>query len=134
MKTPYKLVLCADDDADDRELLCSAIKEIQPTYQIEHTSNGEELLMKLQEVTNKGLKPCLIILDMNMPKKDGKATVLEIKQNPDWSDIPVAILTTSPRHLYADLELKYNIPVVTKPSKMETLTHEVSKLLSHCSM
>jgi CheY-like chemotaxis protein len=133
MQTPYKLVLCADDDADDRELLCDAIKKIQPTYNIEHTSNGEELLIKLEEITHKGLKPCLIILDMNMPKKDGKATVLEIKQNPAWADIPVAILTTSPRHLYADLEIKYSIPVVTKPRKMDTLTQEVTKLLSHCS-
>jgi len=132
MQPPYKLVLCADDDADDRELLCDIIKKIEPGYNIEHTSNGEELLLKLQEVTHKGLKPCLIILDMNMPKKDGKTTALEIKQNPDWANIPVAILTTSPRHLYADLEQKYSIPIVTKPRKIDILTQEVIKLLSGC--
>jgi two-component system response regulator len=128
-----KLILCADDDTDDRELLCDTIRQIEPEYQVEHSANGEELLVKLEELVANGHTPCLIILDMNMPKKDGKTTVIEIKEHPQWSKIPVAILTTSARHLYADLELKYNVPIVTKPGKVATLVHEVSELLKHCS-
>jgi len=130
---PPKIVLCADDDKDDRDLLCDTIQELQPGFIVEHTSNGEELLVKLEELISKKMKPCLIILDMNMPKKDGKATVIDIKTNPEWCDIPVAILTTSERYVYADLELKYNVPIVTKPARVSTLKQQVTELLQHCS-
>jgi CheY-like chemotaxis protein len=132
LESKSKLILCADDDKDDRDMLCETIQQLQPDYIVEPTGNGEELLSKLEELILQKKKPCLIILDINMPKKDGKATVIEIKTNPEWSDIPVAILTTSERYVYADLELKYNVPIVTKPTSLSTLKQQVTKLLQHC--
>jgi CheY-like chemotaxis protein len=127
-----KIVLCADDDPDDRELLCETATRIDPAVRIVHSENGEQLLIKLRELESIDLYPCLIILDMNMPIMDGRDTLIHIKKNPDWASIPVAIFTTSQREFYKDLEQEYGVNIVTKPAKYSAIIEEVSQLLSHC--
>jgi CheY-like chemotaxis protein len=127
-----KIVLCADDDPDDRELLCETATKIDPSVKVVHSENGEQLLTKLRELESINIYPCLIILDMNMPILDGRDTLIEIKKNPDWADIPVAIFTTSKREFYTDLEREYGVNIVTKPAKYAAIMAEVSQLLSHC--
>jgi CheY-like chemotaxis protein len=130
--TSQKIILCADDDPDDRELLCNTINEIEPTYKVIHAINGADALEQLKHLTESNQFPCLIILDMNMPIMGGKETLIELKKNSKWSAIPVVIFTTSPKYLYTDLAMQYNIEVVTKPSSYTTIVKEVSQLLSHC--
>lgn len=132
MQTIKKLILCADDDPDDRELLCETATKLDPSVTIVHAEHGEHLLKKLEDLTSKNLLPCLIILDMNMPVMDGKTTLIELRKHSEWNKIPVAIFTTSPRHLYSDLEFNYNVTVVTKPTKYSGIMNEVTQLLSHC--
>jgi CheY-like chemotaxis protein len=127
-----KIVLCADDDPDDRELLCETATKIDPSVRVVHSENGEQLIQKLIELESIDLYPCLIILDMNMPILDGRDTLIQIKNNPNWADIPVAIFTTSQREFYKDLETQYGVNIVTKPAKYSAIMHEVTQLLSHC--
>ncbi len=128
-----KIVLCADDDPDDRELLALAINELDPTYKVLTALNGEDALEKLVELNSIGQNPCLVILDMNMPVMDGKDTLEIMKTHSHWYSLPVAIFTTSPREMYADIALKYDVHIITKPAKYASMMQEVSQLLSFCS-
>ncbi|WP_343669405.1 response regulator [Chitinophaga sp.] len=93
-------ILIADDDADDQELIKAAFEENSTDYQINFVENGEELLLYLRrggQYANEMLhpRPHIILLDLNMPKKDGREALKEIKADPLLKSIPVIILTTS---------------------------------------
>lgn len=128
-----KIVLCADDDPDDREMLAAAINEVEPSYKVLTALNGEDALAKLSELNSIGHNPCLVILDMNMPVMNGKETLEALKTNAHWYYVPVAIFTTSPREMYADLALKYDVHIITKPARYSNMKAEVTQLLSFCS-
>jgi CheY-like chemotaxis protein len=129
----FKIVLCADDDPDDRNLLAGAINELEPSYTVLTASNGEDALEKLLQLNSIGHNPCLVILDMNMPVLDGKETLERLKSHAHWYYLPVVIFTTSPREQYADIALKYDVHIITKPAKYSGMMKEVSQLLSFCS-
>ena len=74
-----KIVLCVDDDPDDRDLIRNAIFHVDPSYTVAHATNGKEALQYLQRASETEL-PCLVILDINMPVMDGKQTLVEIKR------------------------------------------------------
>ena len=94
------LILMADDDDDDRLLAVDALKESKVAGQLEFVANGEELLDYL---CHRGKfahrcgapRPGLILLDLNMPRMDGREALREIKADPELRRIPVVVLTTS---------------------------------------
>jgi CheY-like chemotaxis protein len=93
-------ILMADDDADDRLLAQDALSECRLANDLHFVENGEELLDYLRhrdKYSNLGSspRPGLILLDLNMPKKDGREALKEIKADPDLRMIPVVVLTTS---------------------------------------
>ena len=94
------VILMADDDADDRLLAKDALSECRLANDLHFVENGEELLDYLKrrgKYTDlaSAPRPGLILLDLNMPKKDGRESLQEIKADPDLRKIPVVILTTS---------------------------------------
>lgn len=93
-------ILMADDDEDDRLLARDALKESRVVNRLYCVENGVELLHYLEghgKYANREKYPMpgLILLDLNMPKKDGREALQEIKANPTIRRIPVVILTTS---------------------------------------
>ena len=93
-------VLMAEDDPDDRFLMEQAFMEIGNHADLRFVEDGEELmdyLLRSDRYTDPEFspRPALIFLDLNMPKKDGRQALLEIKANPDLQRIPVVIWTTS---------------------------------------
>lgn len=95
-----KSILVADDDADDRELIKVAFEENGADVEICFVENGEELLHYLhrQGKYKEGEKypyPSLILLDLNMPKKDGREALRTIKEDARLKSLPIVILTTS---------------------------------------
>lgn len=94
------LVLMADDDDDDRLLAYEALIESKAGYEIHFVKDGIELMRYLYREgefsvhRNKPL-PNLILLDLNMPRKDGREVLVELKADPALKKIPVVILTTS---------------------------------------
>lgn len=94
------VILMADDDADDRMLAKDALQESRVLNDLRFVEDGEELMDYL---TRKGKyanaddspRPGLILLDLNMPKKDGREALKEIKSDPNLRRIPVVIMTTS---------------------------------------
>lgn len=93
-------ILMADDDADDRLLTQDAMVESRVLNRLVFVEDGVELVDYLNGFGKYGNRdlypmPSLILLDLNMPKKDGREALVEIKSNPETRRIPVVILTTS---------------------------------------
>lgn len=84
-------ILLADDDADDRNFFEEALAMTEHPMQVVMVKEGEALIQRL----NSSPLPQLIFLDLNMPRKNGAQCLAQIKNNPDWSGIPVVILSTS---------------------------------------
>jgi len=137
MKTSKPIeILIADDDAEDRMLILDALKESRLKNTVQYVENGEELLDYL---LNKGKyadkkkypTPGIILLDLNMPKKDGREALKEIKENKDLKSIPIIILTTSKAE--EDIIKTYGLGVnsfITKPvtfSAMVDVTNTLKK-------
>ncbi|MDQ3278749.1 MAG: response regulator [Bacteroidota bacterium] len=91
-QTKELTILLADDDPVDRELFIEGMTETGAKFKVDEVENGEELLTHLSSV--KAL-PDLIILDLNMPVKDGRETLKELKSSEVYRHIPVFILSTS---------------------------------------
>ncbi|MFL5814922.1 MAG: response regulator [Bdellovibrionia bacterium] len=113
-------LLVADDDADDRLMIKDALEENRLANDLHFVEDGEDLmdyLMKRGKYENTPApRPGLILLDLNMPKKDGREALRDIKSNPALKDIPVVVLTTSKAE--EDIFRTYNLGVnsfVTKP-------------------
>jgi CheY-like chemotaxis protein len=97
---PANLILMAEDDSDDRLLVKDAMAECGWQGDLRFVENGEELLDYL---TRRGAysqsgsapRPGLILLDLNMPRKDGREALREIKADAELRRIPVVVFTTS---------------------------------------
>ena len=103
-------ILMADDDEDDCMLASEALAESPLQHQLYFVKDGEELMDYLYQRgeyanANNAPLPGLILLDLNMPKKDGREALREIKTNPTFRQIPVVILTTSKAE--EDIQLCY---------------------------
>lgn len=90
-----RTVLLIDDDEDDLRMLEDALKLIDSNHQIIEAKDGMEGLQKLMQLKNKNTLPCLIVLDINMPRIDGRQTFVSIKADETLSKIPVVIFSTS---------------------------------------
>src|ERR1700709_293059 len=91
-------ILVAEDDSDDRFLLQTAFKEKGYDDKLEFVENGVELIEYLSNIHNHPYNnnyPYFILLDLNMPKKDGREALKEIKQHPVFKKIPIIVFTTT---------------------------------------
>jgi CheY-like chemotaxis protein len=128
-----KVILMAEDDVDDRLLAQDALKESGSEGDLQFVDNGEELLDYLLgrgKYNADTPRPRLILLDLNMPLKDGRQALREIKSNPLLRQIPVVVLTTS--HADTDIDLIYHLGAnsfITKPVRYEALV-EVMRIVS----
>lgn len=129
-------ILMADDDADDRLLAKEALEESRLRNEIYFVEDGEELLDYLNRrgkyaAPGKAPRPGLILLDLNMPRKDGREALREIKAAPDLRRIPVVIMTTSKAEedVFRSYDLGAN-SFITKPVTFERLV-EMMKVLGH---
>ena len=93
MKTSSKPILLVEDDQVDAMTVRRALKELHVLNRLEHTENGEEALAYLHDETRE--RPCIILLDLNMPIMNGIELLQLIKREPVLRRIPVVILTTS---------------------------------------
>lgn len=131
-ETNQQLIICAEDDPEDFQLFWETASTLHPSLHIVHAENGEVLLKKLEKFVNEGKKPCLIIMDVNMPIMDGREALMQIQKHEQWREIPVAIYTTSSKELYKDLEQQYGAKVFMKPVTYTDIIETVKSLLSYC--
>ena len=127
-------ILMADDDPDDRLLTEEALLESHLLNDLYFVEDGEELLDYLYQRGNysapkKAPRPGVILLDLNMPKKDGREALEEIKADPSLRQIPIVILTTSKAE--EDIFRTYDLGAssfITKPVTFESLVEVMQTL------
>ena len=127
-----KVILLADDDLDDQELLEEAILELEPSAEVHTVMSGRQVVEYLQQCNGTDL-PCLIILDYNMPEASG-AEVLQLLCNDSrYTNIPKVIWSTSnaPSHIQDCLD-KGAAWYFVKPAKLSQLTSLAEKMLALC--
>jgi CheY-like chemotaxis protein len=115
-------ILMADDDEDDRALTLEAVADARLANEMRFVVDGQELMDYLKhegdysEGGKEAPKPGVILLDLNMPKKDGREALAEIKTDPKLRTIPVVVLTTSKAEedIFRTYELGVN-SFITKP-------------------
>ena len=128
-------ILIAEDDADDRFLLQSAFHENGFRDTLHFVENGVEVLEYLSRLTagtDEVRTPRFILLDLNMPKKDGREVLKEIKQNVALKNIPVIIFSTTnnEQEMKRCYELGAN-SYITKPNSYENLIKTVAAFRSY---
>jgi CheY-like chemotaxis protein len=124
-------ILMADDDEDDRMSTQDAFREHHLANEFHTVNDGEELMDFLHRrgKYQDAPRPGLILLDLNMPRKDGREALREIKSDPQLRSIPVVILTTSREE--EDILKTYDLGAnsfITKPVGFDSLVQLVSTM------
>lgn len=127
-------ILMADDDEDDRRSVAKAWKSSRAANPIHFVNDGEELMDYLHHRGQfadvaEWARPGVILLDLNMPKKDGREALREIKADPELRQIPIIVLTTSKAEedIYRTYELGGS-SFITKPVTFTSLVDLVQVL------
>ncbi|HEY0026079.1 MAG TPA: response regulator [Longimicrobium sp.] len=128
------LILMADDDADDRLLAADALAEARLNNELRFVEDGEELMDYLNRrgrwsAPGAAPRPGLILLDLNMPRKDGREALREIKAHPELRRIPVVVLTTS--RAEEDVVRSYDLGAssfISKPVTFDGLVSAIKAL------
>lgn len=131
------IILLADDDPDDRLLTREALQENGAKNDFRTVEDGEELgdyLFRRGKYSNpeQSPRPGLILLDLNMPRKDGREALREIKNHPELKKIPVVVLTTSKAE--EDICRTYDLGVnsyIAKPVTFESLVGVMNDLVKY---
>jgi CheY-like chemotaxis protein len=128
-----KVVLMADDDPEDCILATEAFRESGTNAEFLCIDNGIKLMACLHErssLKETGL-PGFILLDLNMPQKDGREALIEIKAEPSLRHLPIVILTTSREQRDIDFAIKAGADLfITKPDTFEEWVEMMKSLAS----
>lgn len=127
-------ILMVDDDPDDRLLFKEACEEVRLRNPIEFLENGEQLIDYLKRQGDYAGRsgepyPGVILLDLNMPLKDGREALEEIKSDPDLRHIPIVVLTTSKSE--DDILSSYGLGAssyIVKPISLDRLMRVVNSI------
>ena len=126
-------ILCVDDDEDDQLFLREVILSQPHSFDLKEVKNGYEALIYLEGCLARQEVPCLIIMDLNMPKMDGKATVRKIKEHTELSKIPIAVFTTSARTADKNYFEELGVFFITKPFDYDVFKTKVADILRYCA-
>jgi CheY-like chemotaxis protein len=135
-------ILMADDDEDDRDLTRDALESADYVEQMKFVADGQELVDYLRgdgqyaspQTPAERPQPSIILLDLNMPRKDGREALAEIKGDEELRHIPVVVLTTSSDEM--DVRRAYDLGAnsyITKPvtgSKLESMLDRLAEYWS----
>jgi CheY-like chemotaxis protein len=121
------IILIVDDDAEDIELFCEAVSEIDGTISCVEAYNGVEALKILQRDQ---LLPHFIFLDINMPFMNGQKCLAELKRNPIYKDIPVVMYSTTNNEQQIEECQALGASFLTKPNSYTDLLISLRPILS----
>ncbi len=131
------MILVAEDDPDDQFLLVEALEENGWDCQYHFVTDGEEVMDFLYHRgsysdIHRFPRPSLILLDLNMPRKDGREVLRDIKFDPGLRQIPIVVLTTSSN--IDDITKAYDLGVnsfIAKPVSFESMVTTVRVLIGY---
>ncbi|WRH68969.1 MAG: response regulator [Planktothrix sp. GU0601_MAG3] len=124
MEEKSKMIFLVEDNKADIRLIQEALKNSPISHEVMTVSNGVDAMAFLRQEGEyeNAPRPDLILLDLNLPRKDGREVLAEIKSDPSLKRIPVVILTTS--HNQEDIHHSYDLHVncyITKSRNLSQL-------------
>jgi CheY-like chemotaxis protein len=122
MKSRY--IIFADDDADDLELITGFFKQYNQNVNVLEFKDGKEVLKFLDDFAARTNQPLLIVLDINMPRMNGRETLVAIRKHDIFKNTPVVVYTTSSSKQDQEFCKKHNASWVNKPYNI----HDVKKI------
>lgn len=125
-------ILYIDDDADDIQLLQDALRYVDGNYELKEAADGQEGLELLHQMKAKQSLPCLIILDINMPRMDGRQAFHHIRSDEKLAGIPIVVFSTSNSQLDQIYFKGKNVEYITKPINFPHLIEVANRMLDHC--
>lgn len=130
--TSKPILVYADDDSDDLQLVNETMSVYKDSVDIRLFNSGTKAFEFLLEMEKQAVKPCLILLDMNMPGMSGKKLLPLIRKIPFFNDVPVSLFTTSSsRHDY-QFALRFDAGFITKPMNFKQFELVAEQFLSQC--
>src|SRR6185503_129049 len=131
MKIQHTIVLI-DDDRDDLLLLHEVIKSLNGEYAVIEAENGEVGLLLINKLEQAGEAPCLIVLDLNMPRMDGRETFVKLRKTHHLRNTPILIFSTSShtkdREFFEDKQSAY----LVKPVRFHELLTAAQRMINLC--
>jgi CheY-like chemotaxis protein len=130
---PKSLVLYADDDPDDIELVKDAFRQYSRHVHLLTFCNGMELLSYVEQLQPFEPLPCLVILDINMPLLGGKETLSKLRRLDSFTEVPIVLFSTSTLPSEAAFARSLEAGFVTKPLHTQQIHQLVDKMIEHCT-
>ena len=122
-----------DDDPDDRMIILDAMEILDSANLMKFAESGDQALSILETHASSGHLPCLIVLDLNMPKMNGTETLRVIKNKQEFNGIPVIIYSTSINSLEKEKCMELGADdYITKPISFRESQHTAERLLEYC--
>lgn len=123
----YKHIVLVDDDSDDRDLFAEALTYVDPDIKLDTKRDGEELM----DYLNAHNPPVdVIFLDLNMPRKNGKECLVEVRANEAYQHVPVVVYTTSLNPVDIDETFRRGANFfLRKPNSFEELKETLNNML-----
>ncbi len=132
--TAKHIIVYAEDDKDDLELVRDAFGRYDGDIELMHGRDGREALKIINDLIASHITPCLIILDINMPGMDGRQTLIQLKQSEHTREIPVVMFTTSNSQMDKDFALKWGADFITKPLKFAEVVNLADDFIKRCNI
>ena len=130
-----KKILIADDDPEDISIIKDAMELLKAVDVICPAKNGEHAFEVLQKSLESSTKPCLIVLDLNMPKMNGIQTLRKLKTDERFKDIPVIIYSTSVNPLEKETCLQLGAhSYISKPVSYKESIETAKLFLQFCNL
>ena len=131
--SPKNIVLYADDDPDDLELVQDAFARYSNNVEVVSFMDGISALSYLQELSPLEPSPCLVILDINMPVLNGKEALMRLRQMERFESVPVVLFTTSSQPYDKTFASRYKAGFVTKPLDVKQMRIITDQFIDHCA-
>jgi CheY-like chemotaxis protein len=125
-----RVVLYADDDPDDRMLLSDTFHSVAPDVEFKAVPDGFKVFDFLQNPNER--KPCLLILDLNMPGISGREVMQRLKADTEFRSLPIVVFTTSSNPADRNECARYGVDMLTKPMDLREFEHAANALLNYC--
>ncbi len=132
MKGGY--IIFADDDADDLELITGFFKQYNQEVNVMEFRDGWDVMKFLEDVAIHNSQPLLMVLDINMPRLNGRETLMAIRNHPRYRHVPVVMYTTSSGAAEEEFCQLQGASLVTKPSTVEGVKQTAKVLAEFCQL
>ncbi len=130
--SPKNIVLYADDDVDDLQFIKDAFYHYSDSVELVTVTDGLEVVAYLENIPANQATPCLIVLDINMPRMNGKEALKLIREMERFEEIPAILFTTSSQNKDKEFAETYNAGFLTKPIDYGQLDVIAGQFIKHC--